>query len=320
MCKVIMIKQEASGSEKEQVKWSDKMDYAYIQAMIKQQETGNRVNGSFTPTAYAQMVEELSTKHQMDITKSHLKNRYKTLKKHFSQWYDLFRGISLSGFSWNSSTQLIEAEEEVWDNLIKSKPEAASLRTKKIAYFDEMLVLFARDRASGAHAETTKERNARLNKNENIQVETIKEVDDMLANNEIHLENEYVDLDDDIQDVIPPPFSQERSSGAKKCKSKKRKFEDDEEEEDINSKIMKSVDNVASVIREGNIIFDRAYPREYTGEEIYRELELVGLEPHELPRALNFLATNQAKDSRTLFSCPLQIRMGVLKDMMGARD
>ena len=83
MCKVIMIKQEAGGSEKEQVKWSEIMDYAYIQAMIKQQETGNRVNGSFTPTAYAQMVEELNTNHQMDITKSHLKNRYKTLKKTF---------------------------------------------------------------------------------------------------------------------------------------------------------------------------------------------------------------------------------------------
>ena len=83
MCKVIMIKQEAGGSEKEQVKWSEIMDYAYIQAMIKQQETGNRVNGSFTPTAYAQMVEELNTNHQMDITKSHLKNRYKSLKNIF---------------------------------------------------------------------------------------------------------------------------------------------------------------------------------------------------------------------------------------------
>nr|KAJ0225573.1 hypothetical protein LSAT_V11C100034240 [Lactuca sativa] len=304
MCKVIMRKQEASGSEKEQVKWSDKMDYAYIKAMIKQQEIGNKVNGSFTPTAYAQMVEELNTEHQMDITKKSLQN----LKKHFSQWYDLFRGISLSGFSWNSSTQLIEAEEEVWDDLINSKPEAALLRTKKIANFDDMLVLFARDRASGAHAETAKERNDRLNKNEKKnQFETIKEVDDLLANNEIHLENEYVDLDDDIQGVIPTPFSQGQSSGAKKCKNKKKKFE--EEEEDFNSKIMKSVDNVAGAIRDGNIIFDRAYPREYIGDEIYRELELVGLEPHELPSALNFLATNQAK-TRTF----------VLKDMMDARS
>ncbi|CAI9283716.1 unnamed protein product [Lactuca saligna] len=196
-----MSQQEASGSQKEQVKWSVKLDYAYIKAMIKQQEICNRVNGSFTPTAYAQMVEELNTEHQMDITKSHLKNRYKTLKKHFSQWYDLFRGISLSEFSWNSATQLIEAEEE-------SKLEAALLRTKKIANFDDMLVLFARDSASSAHAETAKERNDRVNKNEKIRVETIKEVDDLLANNEIHLENEYVDLDDDIQGVIPTPFSQ----------------------------------------------------------------------------------------------------------------
>ncbi|CAI9271107.1 unnamed protein product [Lactuca saligna] len=184
MRKVIMSKQEASGSEKEQVKWSDKMDCAYTKAMIKQLEIGNRVNGSFTPTAYAQMVEELNKEHQMNITKT---------------------------------------------------------------------------------------------------------------NNEIHLENEYVDLDDDIQGVIPTSFSQGQSSGAKKCKSKKRKFEEEEEEEeeeDFNSKIMKSVDNVAGAIREGNIIFDRAYPREYTGGEIYRELELVGLEPHELPRALSFLAAN----------------------------
>nr|KAJ0206399.1 hypothetical protein LSAT_V11C500233680 [Lactuca sativa] len=121
-------------------------------------------------------------------------------------------------------------------------------------------------------------------------------VDELLATNEVHLENQCVDVDDDI----------EESSSAKKCKRKKRKFEE-EEEDGFNSKIMKLVDNMATVIREGNIIFDRSYPQEYTGEEIYRELDLVGLEPHELPRALNFLATNQVK-AKTLFSCSLQIR------------
>ncbi|CAI9300997.1 unnamed protein product [Lactuca saligna] len=121
--------------------------------------------------------------------------------------------------------QRMSVEEHVARFLHISKPEVASLRTKKIANFDDMLVLFAKDMASGVHVETTKERNDRLNKNEKVQVETIKEVDDLLANNEIHLENEYVDLDDDIQGVIPTPFSQGQSSGEKKCKSKKRKFE-----------------------------------------------------------------------------------------------
>ncbi|KAL8193884.1 hypothetical protein R6Q57_026126 [Mikania cordata] len=51
---------------------------------------------------------------------------------------------------------------------------------------------------------------------------------------------------------------------------------------------------------------------EYTGDEIFKKLEMMSLESYEVPRALNFLATNQGK-ARTLFSCPLQIRMGVLQ-------
>ncbi|KAJ0815857.1 putative Myb/SANT-like domain-containing protein [Helianthus annuus] len=111
-------KHEANG-KKEQLKWTENMDNFFIQAMIAQQENGNRVNGNFTTHAYNNMVAELRTKLQMDFTKNHLKNRLKTLKEHFSQWYDMFHGTSLSGFTWNSSTQLTEAEEEVWDKLIE---------------------------------------------------------------------------------------------------------------------------------------------------------------------------------------------------------
>ncbi|XP_035831542.1 uncharacterized protein At2g29880 isoform X2 [Helianthus annuus] len=255
-----MIKLEVSGntSKKEQLKWTEIMDNAFIQAMITQQDKGNRINGTFTTQAYANMIEELTTKLprdiiKMEITKNHLRNRLKTLKIRFSQWYDMFRGTSLSGFSWNPDTQLIEAEDEVWNKLIESKPEAASLKTKKVSNYNELLALFARDRASGIHAETAKEMNARLNNNDTINIETITDVDDLLATNEITLENEY-NIEDDIQVL---------------------------------------------------------------GEEIYKELAPMGLESHEIPKALNYLATNQAK-ARTLFSCPPEIRMDVLKDMMGA--
>ncbi|KAI3820012.1 hypothetical protein L1987_13868 [Smallanthus sonchifolius] len=308
-----MSKYEAIGNtgKKEQLKWTEIMDNAFIQAMVTQQDKGNRINGTFTSQAYSNMIEELNTNLRMDFNKNHLKNRLKTLKERFSQWYDMFRGTSLSGFSWNSDTQLIEAEDEVWDKLIDSKPEAIMLKTRKVSNYNEMLELFAKDRASGAHAETAKERHARLQKNDGIKIETITEVDDLLAANEVTLENQY-NNDDDIQVVYSPP---EQSLNAKKYNSKKRKVE--QEDDSFSSKLMKCVDNVANAIQEGNKIFDRVYHREYTGEEIYKELELMGLEPHEIPRALNFLAANQAK-ARTLFSCPLQIRIGVLKDMIGA--
>ncbi|KAJ0520768.1 putative Myb/SANT-like domain-containing protein [Helianthus annuus] len=302
-----MSKLEPTG-KKEQIKWTESMDNIFIQSMIAQQDRGNRINGSFTSQAYNNMIEELNTKLQIELTKKHMKNRLKTLKEHFSQWYDMFRGTSLSGFSWNSETQLIEAEDEVWDKLIDSKPDAAALKTKKVSNFNEMLQLFAKDRASGAQAETAKERNARLKENDSVNIETVPEVDDFCAANDVVLESQC-NTDDDIQGLPPT------SSRAKKCKSRKRKVE--QQDEDLTSMIMNGVGSVANAILEGNKILERAYHREYTGEEIYNALEPLGMDSHEIRRALNFLATNQAK-ARMLFSCPPLIRLGLLRDMMGS--
>lgn len=89
--------------------WTPQMDEYFIQAMLTQQYNGNRIDGTFTSTAYTNMVNELQEKKNLNFNKSHLKNRLKTLKDHFAQCYDLFRGVGLSGFSWNSETKLFEA-------------------------------------------------------------------------------------------------------------------------------------------------------------------------------------------------------------------
>ncbi|XP_076924425.1 uncharacterized protein At2g29880-like [Bidens hawaiensis] len=191
-----MSKHEAT-VKKETLKWTENMDNAFIQAMMTQKDNGNRVNGNFTSNAYDNIVEKLSTKFQMNVSKKHLKNRLKTLKEHFSKWYDLFRGTSLSGFSWNSTTQLIEAEDEIWYKLIQSNPESEALKTKRVSNFNEMLELFAKDRASGGQAETAKEINERFQKNDNINIETFPEVDDFCAANDVILETQF-DNDDDI--------------------------------------------------------------------------------------------------------------------------
>ncbi|CAI9290287.1 unnamed protein product [Lactuca saligna] len=188
-----------------------------------------------------------------------------------------------------------------------------------------MLVLFARDRASGENAETAKESNARFNNTTNIKIESISEVDSLLASNDVRLENQRVDDDeDDIQVVSPTP---EQNSSAKKCKTKKRKLVDEVEQEvepqhqpepeTFETKIMNAVSDVANAMREGNKIFERTYHHELTGDEIYHELQPMGLEAHEIPGALMYLARNQA-DARTLFTCPMNIRKDILKTMMGA--
>lgn len=105
--------------KREMLMWTPQMDEFFLQAMLTQQYHGNRIDGTFTSTAYTNMVNELHEKLNMNFSKSHLKNRLKTLKDHFAQCYDLFRGVGLSGFAWNSETKLFEADNEVWDSLIE---------------------------------------------------------------------------------------------------------------------------------------------------------------------------------------------------------
>ncbi|PWA74773.1 myb/SANT-like domain-containing protein [Artemisia annua] len=133
------------------------MDVEFIRVMILEKDKGNRICGTFTSQAYANMVEELNRTLKLKLSRKHLQNRLGTIKEHFALCYDVFRGTTLSGFSWNPITELIEAEEEVWKALIEANPEASIWKTKTISNYDDLYELFAKDRATAdAMKECTK--------------------------------------------------------------------------------------------------------------------------------------------------------------------
>ncbi|GKB57233.1 Myb/SANT-like domain-containing protein [Tanacetum coccineum] len=142
-------KNETDGATtKELFSWNKQMDAAFIEAMLKEQNARNRPNETFLPHAYNNMVKALSDKFNITFNKDKLKNRIKTLKKYFSQFHDVFQGVALSGYAWNSSTRLIEAEDDVWEALKKDKPDVYKLKTKQVNCYDEMYALWAKDRAT----------------------------------------------------------------------------------------------------------------------------------------------------------------------------
>ena len=66
MQKLIMGKKDETNGKNDETKekrpqfnWSDEMEYAFIQAMITQQNKGNRPGGNFSSEAYTNMVNEL---------------------------------------------------------------------------------------------------------------------------------------------------------------------------------------------------------------------------------------------------------------------
>ncbi|XP_074374398.1 uncharacterized protein LOC141714799 [Apium graveolens] len=288
--------------------WTPQMDEFFLQAMLTQQYHGNRIDGTFTSTAYTNMVNELHEKLNMNFSKSHLKNRLKTLKDHFAQYYDLFRGVGLSGFAWNSETKLFEADNEVWDSLIEvSKPDAIKWKTKKIHNYNELAELFAKDRAIGAAAGTAKEKKKQWSKTTSDQTETLEDVDRLLSTNKVTLENLIVDDDVFISSM---PSLEEVQMNLNSSKNKKRKYEEDES---MTLKIMSSLEAVGDAIKEGNailkdsnIIMERSRQRVYSGDEIYNELELLNLEPNIISKAYLLLIKDQ-DSAQALFGCPARI-------------
>ncbi|GMP96788.1 hypothetical protein CsSME_00045281 [Camellia sinensis var. sinensis] len=87
------------------------MDDALIDALYHQHVEGNRVNGTFTTSAYDKIVKELHEMYNLDLDKAKVKNRLKTIKEHFAECYDLFKHTS--GFAWSPVTRMFTAEPEV---------------------------------------------------------------------------------------------------------------------------------------------------------------------------------------------------------------
>ncbi|XLU45182.1 hypothetical protein S245_039996, partial [Arachis hypogaea] len=147
---------EANQPSKDNLRWSDDMDEVLLNALAEEASKGNRHDGSWTTEAYANVVKTLSIAIGPHITKNHIKNRMKTLKDHFAEAYDLFH--HLSGFAWNPVTRKFEAEEEVWQDFIKEKPQAEKWRKMQIKHYDTLKELFGADRATGKGAATSRER------------------------------------------------------------------------------------------------------------------------------------------------------------------
>ncbi|GMP37143.1 hypothetical protein CsSME_00008962 [Camellia sinensis var. sinensis] len=87
------------------------MDDALIDALYHQHVEANRVNETFTTSAYDRIVKELCEIYNLDLDKAKVKNRLKTIKEHFAECYDLFRHTS--GFAWSPVTRMFTAELEL---------------------------------------------------------------------------------------------------------------------------------------------------------------------------------------------------------------
>ncbi|XP_074272090.1 uncharacterized protein LOC141595996 [Silene latifolia] len=274
-------KMEAPSSSS--LRWTDRMDKVFIDALMNEVVLGNRVDGSFTSHAYDNIVKECSEKMNQPLTKAHLKNRLKTIKKNFNDVFDLF---GASGWGWNEVTAMFDNEDEVWESLLEKKPEAKKWKNTPFPHFDLLAKLFSKDRATGAESATAKEKS-------------------------VHMTATIIDSND--WGTMEGKTGDSKDSADSK-KGKKRKATEDVLREEI-SIIKQGLDNVAQALREGNEVIEKGRPRVYTSQEVFEELSRMELDQITRRKAYRFLSAKQTR-VRELFGSPPEERKEYLIEMM----
>ncbi|KAA8547082.1 hypothetical protein F0562_003511 [Nyssa sinensis] len=141
----------------EEKKWTKNEDEKLIEAMFHAVNTGNhRANNSFKPGFYNVVERELNVKlPEVGIkAKPHIESRIKTMKRDFNIVYDMLYGPNTSGFGWDNDKKCVVAEPLVWEEYIKSNKGAAMFKNKSLPHFEELLIIFGKDRAIGRNAQT----------------------------------------------------------------------------------------------------------------------------------------------------------------------
>ncbi|KAL7605973.1 uncharacterized protein At2g29880-like [Lactuca sativa] len=74
------------------------------------------------------------------------------MKKDWQVVYDMVNGTNTSGFGYDSSTHSVTAEPVVWDSYILVHKEAEKWRNKIFPHYEDLCIIFGKDRAQGNKA------------------------------------------------------------------------------------------------------------------------------------------------------------------------
>uniref|UniRef100_A0A5B7C1E6 Myb/SANT-like domain-containing protein n=1 Tax=Davidia involucrata TaxID=16924 RepID=A0A5B7C1E6_DAVIN len=140
---------EERGSKIKKRQWTRKEDKALIEALHELYNTGwKRDNGTFKSGYTAVLEKEMKSRLPGCNLKAspHIDSRLKTLKKHCDAITDM-RGTI--GIRWNDEEHTVICEDDdIWEDWVKTHSDAKGLRNKLFPYYDDLCIIFGKNRAS----------------------------------------------------------------------------------------------------------------------------------------------------------------------------
>ncbi|CAJ2649348.1 unnamed protein product [Trifolium pratense] len=132
--------------------WSDLEVEAFLDILIEVVNNGQRCdNGQFKVHTLRSAETKLEEKFPgCGIkVKPHIESTMKRLRTTYAIVYDM---LNQSGFGWDEEKKIIKVDDEVWNEYVKSHPNAKDHRYAPIPLFDKLAHAFGKDRATGKGA------------------------------------------------------------------------------------------------------------------------------------------------------------------------
>ncbi|XP_044477557.1 uncharacterized protein At2g29880-like [Mangifera indica] len=201
--------------------WTKQEDAILIECLLILKESlhWKADNGTFRVGYLVQlekMMEERLLSSGLKAT-PHIESRVKLLKRQYNAINEMIENEN--GFGWNDEEKCVTASKDVFDDWVRSHPNAKGLRHKPFPHYDSLVIVFGKDRATGAGAE--------------IATDVVEELDiENLDNNEdtieidVELDSDYNDQDKEDATGSKRQIVNERIN-QKTANSKKRKRNDE---------------------------------------------------------------------------------------------
>ncbi|XP_077237318.1 uncharacterized protein LOC143878993 [Tasmannia lanceolata] len=122
------------------------MDKVLVDALLEQVSERHKIPNGFKDVVYTAASRTMNSRYRKDMTKEHIKNRVKTLKKKFMAVNTI---INTSGFGWDDVNKKIEVTEDVYNAWVAVHPEHKKYFTEKHVLIDDFRHIFGEDYATG---------------------------------------------------------------------------------------------------------------------------------------------------------------------------
>ena len=106
----------ASSTKIPKVVWTKEMERKLIDLLLEKIQLGRKAEGGFKKTAWTAVEKKFNEEMNLNLTRDNFKNKLKTWKQSYRMMKEL---RNMSGFAWNESTQCVDADDSVWEELLK---------------------------------------------------------------------------------------------------------------------------------------------------------------------------------------------------------